>query len=134
MDVQVAFAQDYEHPCSRSTEVMPFTAAKMSRYAYTVPLMTGSSVETMRHRGHSPDVRTSLFSADSIRLQLPMYGHQRRIHNKHCFSTSAAASSAADPASTDGVPLLVHYTLLQRHSYVSDSEGNPIPIGLLCVH
>ena len=66
MDVQTAFAQDNEHPCSRSTQVMPFTAAKMSRYACTtVCLLTCSSVETMMHR-RSSTLRGHLSSLQTV--------------------------------------------------------------------
>lgn len=61
-----------------------------------------SSTETIAPMGSSIDVITALFPADLVRVQLPTYGYQRHTNNRCCFSTSAAASPAADPA-TDGV-------------------------------
>ena len=57
MDVQTASVQDYEQPCSRSLQVMPFTAAKMSRYADIVPSLGCSSTDTMTPGGSSTDVK-----------------------------------------------------------------------------
>ena len=64
-------------------------------------------------------------------MQLPTYGHERRTHNRYCFSTSATASSAADPASTEGLPPFFQYQYSSVMSYVHGSEGNHIPVRLL---